>query len=429
MKHRTFSVLCTPSILTRLALFAALGATVAGCGGDDSMVDPGTAASAGAGDEGVGAVEPGASANASDHADPAGPSLELPEAVALEEQDIDVAGDAFDGDEPTALPLASETPLVLKFSTPPVAGLTNVKFAKAVAYGSSSQQVIDAFLPSSRKPTGVVFYFHGGGFTSGSRTQAYAGSASALKQVLAAGIAWIGVDYRLLAPAGVEKEGVRKSLGDSARAVQFVRRWASVFNIRTDRVGFYGTSAGAGTGLWLAYHPDLAKPKSSDPVARQSTRGNAVSAVSTQATYDTLSWPSDVFGKYPYFTNDVYLAVPQAREMTVRFYGLPGSLVGSASKIQAELRKANYVAYRRDVDMLGLLSSDDPPTYVFNADSDSPPYSPSFDPLHHPLHALAVDRRGAAVKVTVEADIPAYGLSSPETPIGFLTKRLGDGAP
>jgi hypothetical protein len=38
------------------------------------------------------------------------------------------------------------------------------------------------------------------------------------------------------------------------------------------RIASYGGSAGAGTSLWLAFHDDLADPKSKEPLLR-STKG------------------------------------------------------------------------------------------------------------------------------------------------------------
>ncbi len=317
------------------------------------------------------------------------------------------------------------TPPVLIFVPSPVANLPGVRFARAVPYGPEPEQVMDVFLPPSTAPTGAIFYFHGGGFVNGSRTQAYAGTGGGVRAVTAAGVAWIGVDYRLLEEAGVEKVGLIKSLRDIQRSVQFVRAWAQVFNVRPDRIGLYGTSAGAGASLWLAFHPEMADASSPDRVARQSTRVTAASAVSTQATYDLLRWSPDVFADtYPYMTNTVLFGTASAREMTVRFYGLPGALVNSSSALQAELKTPALVSYRKEVDMLALFTADDPPVYVQNTDPNVGPLGADFDVLHHPLHARALQRRATAVGATFEADIPAFNVSSPATALSFLLDRV-----
>ena len=71
--------------------------------------------------------------------------------------------------------------------------------------------------------------------------------------------------------AGV-KPPVEWPLHDAARALQFVRSKAGEWNIDKQRIGASGASAGACSSLWLAFHPDMADPNSSDPVTRESTR-------------------------------------------------------------------------------------------------------------------------------------------------------------
>ncbi len=47
-----------------------------------------------------------------------------------------------------------------------------------------------------------------------------------------------------------------------------------------------GGSAGACTSLWLAFHDDLADPKSDDPVARESTRLTCAAVTGAQTSLD-----------------------------------------------------------------------------------------------------------------------------------------------
>jgi hypothetical protein len=110
--------------------------------------------------------------------------------------------------------------------------------------------------------------------------------------------------------------------------------------------------------------------------------------------------------------------------LTVQLYGLDAALVNDASALQAELRKPAIAAYRTDVDMLGLMRAGGPPSYVQNGEADEPPSDPEFDLLHHPLHARALDARAEATQVTLEADIPALGVSSPASAIDFLLDHL-----
>ena len=84
----------------------------------------------------------------------------------------------------------------------------------------------------------------------------------------------VAINYRYIAQAEADgvKPPVKGPLGDAARALQFVRSKAAEWNIDKPRIGATGGSAGACSSLWLAFHPDMADPKSTDPVARESTR-------------------------------------------------------------------------------------------------------------------------------------------------------------
>ena len=73
---------------------------------------------------------------------------------------------------------------------------------------------------------------------------------------------------------------------DAARALQFVRSKAAEWNIDKARIGASGGSAGACSSLWLAFHSDLADPKSADPIARESTRLWCAAVNVAQTTLD-----------------------------------------------------------------------------------------------------------------------------------------------
>src|ERR671928_164208 len=77
---------------------------------------------------------------------------------------------------------------------------------------------------------------------------------------------------------------VKAPLEDAARAIQTLRSKAKEWNLDKTRVGATGGSAGACSSLWLAFHDDMADPKSSDPVARESTRLTCVAVSGAQTT-------------------------------------------------------------------------------------------------------------------------------------------------
>jgi acetyl esterase/lipase len=156
----------------------------------------------------------------------------------------------------------------------------------AVRYGKHSRHILDFWKAKSDQPTPVAFVIHGGGWQGGSkeRLQRFA-DAQAL---LDAGISVVAPNYRYVKQAvelGVQPP-VKAPLHDAARALQFVRSKAKEWNIDKERIGAAGGSAGACSSLWLAFHDDLADPKSADPVARESSRLWCAAVTGAQTSLD-----------------------------------------------------------------------------------------------------------------------------------------------
>jgi acetyl esterase/lipase len=152
-----------------------------------------------------------------------------------------------------------------------------------VAYGTHERQKLDFWRAESTRPTPLVFHIHGGGWVTGDKAR-----VAGLERYLAAGISVVSINYRYVTQAilaGV-KPPVEWPLHDAARALQFVRSQAAAWNIDPVRIGATGGSAGACSSLWLAFHPDRADPRSSDPVARQSTRLWCAAVSGAQTTLD-----------------------------------------------------------------------------------------------------------------------------------------------
>jgi acetyl esterase/lipase len=168
--------------------------------------------------------------------------------------------------------------------------------AANVAYGPLERQVLDFFQAKSDKPTPVAFCVHGGGWSNGDKSSYY----SRVKAFNDAGISLVTINYRLMAQANAQKvtPPVKAPLEDAARALQFVRSKASEWNIDKKRIGATGGSAGGCSSLWLAFHDDMADPKSSDPIARESTRLYCAAVDGAQVTLD----PKVVRGWMPGYT-------------------------------------------------------------------------------------------------------------------------------
>lgn len=338
-------------------------------------------------------------------------------------------GSSGPNDAPDPTWTDGQSALTLTDGTSPIADLpTGTRFVSDVKYGADAQQEFDIFMPAATSPTPLVIYVHGGGFVGGARADAYtdAGRIADVKAALAAGSAWVTLDYRLLAQPGVETDGVRKSLRDSRRALQFMRHYAKTFNIDPKRIAMYGGSAGAGTAVWLGFHDDMKQPDNDDVIARQSTRIGAIGALSTQGTYDVLRWAPDIFQpEYMFVSNDLFLSVKASVDLLARFYGVSAAAAADTVLLVETLNNPDYTAYRADLDMFALASPDDPPLFMRTPGPDTSPVAEGFDVLHHPLHPKTLLEKAMAAGVPeITADIPAYQISSNVDVLTFLLSKI-----
>ena len=285
------------------------------------------------------------------------------------------------------------------------------------------RQAFHIFLPDTTGPYPLVIFIHGGGFTGGSRDIVITNPTgqATIKFYLDQGFAFASVGYRLLSTTQPDSIGVIKSLNDSKRALQFIRHHASDLFIDPDKIALSGSSAGAGTCLWLATRDDMAEPASSDPVLRESTRVCAVETSISQATYDLYKWETDVYqdfdGQGTNFTIDS-IVNELGFQLYSNFYG------GLDSNYQI-INDPALIQYRQDVDMLFHLSADDPPLYIRNTSSTT---HPSQDVYHHSLHAKVLhDAALAANLPEVKADVSAQGINTTQGESGndFLVRHLG----
>jgi acetyl esterase/lipase len=261
-----------------------------------------------------------------------------------------------------------------------------------VSYGPHERNKLDLWLAPSAQPTPLVVFIHGGGFVNGSKAGV---NADMIKGCLDSGVSFMAINYRFRVSAPIQD-----ILRDCARSIQFIRSQAKEYNIDPARIAAYGGSAGAGTSLWLAFHPDLADPRSSDPVLRQSSRLAAAGAINTQATYHVRRWPE-------------YLGKPTADwerpSEIAAFYGAT-----SAEELETDRLKAVLA----DVDMLGLVSRDDPPVFMFTSHPDGPAANRG-QYLHHPGHVRAVKKACDAAGVPATA---WFALTEPRLEGDFVAQ-------
>jgi acetyl esterase/lipase len=232
-----------------------------------------------------------------------------------------------------------------------------------VAYGRHERNVLDLWLAKSERPTPLVIFIHGGGFRRGDKSAVR--GRPVVEQCLASGVSFASINYRFL-----DHAGIADILRDAARAVQFLRSRAAEWHIDPSRIAAYGSSAGAGTSLWLAFHDDLADPAASDSVLRQSSRLAAAGSLDGQVSYDLREWASYV-GASP------YERAPAERRT---FYGF---------KSEEESHSPAADCIMKDCSMVGLISAGDPPVAIacFRPGGESEDRGHY---VHHPKHSIAL---------------------------------------
>jgi hypothetical protein len=146
---------------------------------------------------------------------------------------------------------------------------------KNISYGPHQDMTLNFWKFESESPVPLLVHIHGGGWIGGKKNETI--SPNELKK----GYSFASIDYRL---AGTEL--LPAAVHDAARAIQFLRTKAKEWNFNPARIAVIGGSAGAASSLWLAYHDDMADPKSDDPVLRQSSRVCGAVSMGGQTTLD-----------------------------------------------------------------------------------------------------------------------------------------------
>ena len=146
-----------------------------------------------------------------------------------------------------------------------------------VAYGPHERNVLDFYKAKGDGPRPLLVYIHGGGWTGGDKKQ----DSKAFLPFLDKGISYAAINYRL-----TPDNPLPAPVHDAARAIQFIRTKAAEWNIDTKHIALTGGSAGACTSMWLLLHEDLADPKATDPVLRESTRVCAAAVSGGQVSID-----------------------------------------------------------------------------------------------------------------------------------------------
>lgn len=268
-----------------------------------------------------------------------------------------------------------------------------------VAYGTHERQLLDFWRADSARPAPLVFHIHGGGWVNGDKAR-----VSQLDRYLAAGISVVSINYRFVTQAIVAgvKPPVQWPLEDAARALQFVRSKAKEWNLDPARIGATGGSAGACSSLYLAFHDDMADPKSSDPVARQSTRLWCAAVSGAQTTLDPQqmkAWtPNSRYGGH------AFGFMPDPKDLKTR----------DTMFAQFHAARAEVLPWIKRYSLFEHASAGDPPIYlIYNA----PPAlgQEQKDPTHTANFGVKLQERLREVGVESELVYPgAPGVKHPQ---------------
>jgi acetyl esterase/lipase len=274
-----------------------------------------------------------------------------------------------------------------------------------VSYGPHERNVLDFYKASSDKPTPLVFFIHGGGWLNGDKS-----GFNKPAPYLAAGISVVAINYRFIPQAEADKlvPPVQGPLHDAARALQFVRSKAAEWNIDKARIGATGSSAGACSSLWLAFHPDLADPKSSDPVARESTRLWCAAVVRAQTTLDPAQmkeWiPNSGYGAHA--------------------FGIKGDKAKGLSAFDEFLAKRDSIQpWIAEYSPYALVTADDPPIYLTY---DIPPAvgQTQQNPTHSANFGVKLQEHCQALGIPCELAYPGAVDVKHKTAQEYLIERL-----
>jgi acetyl esterase/lipase len=300
-------------------------------------------------------------------------------------------------DQPKA---AEKAKAVRRYSVPPT--------YSNVPYGDHERQVLDFFKADTKEPAPLVVHIHGGGWVNGDKV-----GVGDLKKLLDSGISVASINYRFTTQAqeaGI-KPPVKWPLEDAARAVQFLRSKSREWNIDKSRVGATGGSAGACSSLWLAFHDDMAKPDSADPVARESTRLTAAAVNGAQTSLDPAQlreWiPNMRYGGHA--------------------FGFTGGNGGRDSQFQQFYdHRAEVLDWIKEYSPYAHAGPGDPPVFLDYPAQDKPPVKgeDQKDPTHTAVLGLLLEEKLKAEGDEVHLVYPGHKDGEYASRTDFLIAKL-----
>ena len=254
-----------------------------------------------------------------------------------------------------------------------------------VSYGEHEKQRFDIWTAgTAEKKSPLVIYIHGGGFSGGDKNRV---NGPLIEKLLKKGIAFASMNYRL-----TDVGPYPMQMHDCARGLQTIRQRAAEFHIDPERIGLMGGSAGSGISQWLAFHDDLADPKSEDPILRQSTRVRCAVPYAAQCSYD------------PRFIADLF-DTDRINDAFYAFYDL---------KSKEDVKNPKYFSMFEDASPITHLSAGDPPIFLYYSQPNEPlpKNSSGKQHIHHPKFGIhlkkKMDELGLECTLRLREDSPGF---------------------
>lgn len=266
-----------------------------------------------------------------------------------------------------------------------------------LSYGPDAEQLLDVYLPpEGNGPFPVVIWF--GGLWKPSK------NVPDLNHFFPKHCAAIAVQTRVMSDAIRDKISppVSVCLLDARRALQFVRLHASEWKLDPQRIALAGGSQGTLPALYVGCSGEKAKPESTDPVERVSTKVTCVGAYRSQPSIDPQRMQEWVPGVE---------------------WGVPALGVGFSESLK---RRSELLPFINEWSPETLVSKDAPPIYFeYNWGLTKPDDVKEMDYLvHSPRWGLGFQAIAHATGATCEVKFPDHPTEKYADIWDFLTLQL-----